>query len=99
MRKQGFCEGCNYYREDPDRGWGPPNCLIRACIAGENPGYGVVDPCPYWERRSRKDPPCYREKESGEWWCVFDHSACAWNDGGGTCLHEHPTSPAPLKTA
>lgn len=48
------------------------------------------------------DLPCERESAGtdaegrDEWWCVNDHTGCAWNDGQNGCMHEG-TSLAPLE--
>lgn len=95
MSRKGYCENCGYY--EAPMGWGGDVCLINERVARENPAYGVTERCPFWHHRSEEDPPCYRERDGDEWWCVHEaNTACQWNDGQGGCLHEHPSSPAPL---
>jgi hypothetical protein len=91
------CERCAYY--DGNR-FGPAACLIieEDPNAGAAYGGGCRYFCDVGELASADEEPCFRKREEdGSWRCVFEiNTTCLWNDGQGACLHEHPSSPAPL---
>lgn len=86
------CERCAYY--DGAR-FGGAVCLI--IESSPDAGATCGDDCRFFCDVEKDNEPCFRVREGKRWMCYFKGStSCMWNDGKGTCHHEHPTSPSPL---